>query len=296
MLPTHHFKMSAGDNLPFEIVSYKEMGKKTKALSGADYPHRHTFYEILYYTGGDGTHIIDFEPYRHTAPVVYFISPGQVHFWKLMCPLEGYALVLKEDFLLMTDSGQGKFHEFHFFHGVNDNPFLYLNKMQAAIIDTHIQSIWNEYKTAGFSRASVLRAQVHILVVQLQRMYNLNENMEDKRYRKSILVRKFVKLVSQCFIHQRSVQYYADSLSITVAHLSDTVKNITGASPGQIIRKEVVLEAKRLLAHTDLDVAEIGYRLTFEDPSYFGRFFKRETGIRPRVFREQIQREYHYSH
>ncbi|MEM8863761.1 MAG: helix-turn-helix transcriptional regulator, partial [Chloroflexota bacterium] len=56
-------------------------------------------------------------------------------------------------------------------------------------------------------------------------------------------------------------------------------------TPGQLIRQEVVLEAKRLFQHTDLTATEISYRLGFNDASYFGRFFKREVGVSPGKFR-----------
>jgi len=45
------------------------------------------------------------------------------------------------------------------------------------------------------------------------------------------------------------------------------------------------LEAKRLLAHTNLSISEIAYRLNFQDNSYFGRFFKKYVKITPEAFR-----------
>ena len=85
---------------------------------------------------------------------------------------------------------------------------------------------------------------------------------------------------------------YADQLGVTVSHLSGSVKAVTGLTPGQLIRQEVVLEAKRLFTHTDLTSAEIGHRLSFDDPSYFGRFFKRETAMTTMQFRESIAINY----
>ena len=65
-------------------------------------------------------------------------------------------------------------------------------------------------------------------------------------------------------------------------------------TPGKIINNEIALEAKRQLAYTDLTIAEICYKLNFEDPSYFSRFFRRETGMTPNVFRKHIGEKYHF--
>ena len=94
------------------------------------------------------------------------------------------------------------------------------------------------------------------------------------------------------FVHERSVEAYAKMLNVSTAHLHDTVRTTTGLTPGQIIRQEITLEAKRLLTHTKLTSAEVGYKLAFDDPAYFGRFFKREVGLSPSSFRKSIPEKY----
>jgi AraC-like DNA-binding protein len=59
-----------------------------------------------------------------------------------------------------------------------------------------------------------------------------------------------------------------------------------GISAGEVIRNRVLLEAKRLLINLDLNIAEIGYRLNFNDNSYFTKFFKKYTGQLPEEFRK----------
>jgi AraC-like DNA-binding protein len=63
------------------------------------------------------------------------------------------------------------------------------------------------------------------------------------------------------------------------------VQKKSGKSAGELIRQRVLLEAKRLLAHTKLSVSEISFKLGFEDNSYFGRFFKKYNGLTPERFR-----------
>ena len=254
-------------------------------------PHRHTFYEILYITEGDGTHFIDFEPYPLKPPAFYFISPGQVHLWQVRSTLQGRVLMFEEDFLVFPSSNISKTNEITFFHNVGEAPELHLTQDQAAKIDSLLKSIFQEYKSEGFSRASMLRAYIHILIIQLQRLHMI-DHPKQNAINESELVRRFKRLVAAHYNTEHSIQTYADDLGVSISHLNNILKSMTGYSPGQLIRHEIAMEAKRLLVHTELSISEVGYRLRFEDPSYFGRFFKRETGMNPALFREQIREKY----
>lgn len=53
------------------------------------------------------------------------------------------------------------------------------------------------------------------------------------------------------------------------------------------IKGEVVLQAKRMLVHTNLPVKQIAYKLGFEDYSYFSRIFTQTTGVSPTDFRQK---------
>ena len=64
------------------------------------------------------------------------------------------------------------------------------------------------------------------------------------------------------------------------------------AAGHEVIRQRRLLDAKRLLSHSEMSVSEIGYHLGFEDPSYFSRFFRRYERCAPAEFREQIREKY----
>jgi AraC family transcriptional activator of pobA len=286
VLPIHEFPdMEA--QAPFAIVTLGEPGSKTlDAL-----PHRHEFYAIQYVTGGKGQHVIDFYPYPLSPDTLYFISPGQVHFGRFTQPLRGSVLVFMEDFLLYPGSFTGNIYELSFFHTVGKKPLLRLNPPEAARIRSYMSAIAEEYQASAPDRIPVLRAHLYILMVHIQRLYAARYPGQNSEGGASF-VRKFKHLVSTHFALETALETYADMMNVSTGHLSNAIKALTGQSPGQIIRREIALEAKRLLAHTDLTAAEVGYRLNFDDPSYFGRFFKRTTGLSPTAFREQIRSKY----
>ncbi len=206
-------------------------------------------------------------------------------------PIEGDILIFTDDFLLLAPADYMVLDELSFFHTVEGRPTLQLNEIERLQISPLFQAIAEEFKAYNFRAASVLRAYLHILLVQIQRICATQEakaeNEQGKLAQK--LTRQFKQLITKQFVTRRSVQGYADQLGVSVNHLNKTLKAATGYTPGQLIRQEVVLEAKRLFRHTDLTATEIGYRLAFDDPSYFGRFFKREVGVSPGQFRHDMQ-------
>ena len=286
-LPLHEFRPFVDKHIPFVIGSFVQMDEMAQSAS----PHCHEFYELVYLTGGEGRHLIDFESYELEPPMFFFISPGQVHFWELLRPLEGFVMVFPEEFFIFPAFELYHAHAFAFFHNVGQAPYLCLEQRNAQTFGALVLAMEQEYNRAGLHHASVLRAYLHILIVHIQRLY-ISTDRHVHSATASSMVRQFKQLVSENFRSERSVKNYAAKIGISASHLSDTIKVVTGLSPGRIIRQEIALEAKRLLAHTQLTAAEIGYHLNFEDPAYFGRFFKRESGQSPSAFRQQIREKY----
>ena len=285
-LPMYSFRSglkATHADLPLEYLNFSDAPQLTQSSN----PHRHDFYEILYVTKGEGTHYIDFNAYPIEPYTFYFISPGQVHYWETTVPLEGDILIFTDDFLLLAPTDYMVLNELSFFHTVVGNPILKIGAADQIRIGSLYQTIAEEFKHNDFRVSSVLRAYLHILLVQIQRICETQEIEDGLQQDKTSqnLTRQFKQLISPQTGIENSVQEFAGQLGVSVNHLNKTVKATTGFTPGQLIRQEVVLEAKRLFQHTDLTATEVGYRLGFDDASYFGRFFKREVGVTPGQFR-----------
>ena len=107
--------------------------------------------------------------------------------------------------------------------------------------------------------------------------------------RKEQLMAEFIIAVGENFKQQRQVTFYADKLRITPKHLSSVVKSISGKTAGEWIENFVVMEAKVLLKKTDLPVQEIATVLSFPNQSFFGKYFKKITGVSPTQFRKNLK-------
>ncbi|MCX2475339.1 helix-turn-helix domain-containing protein [Pedobacter sp. MC2016-05] len=100
------------------------------------------------------------------------------------------------------------------------------------------------------------------------------------------LTNRFLSLVSERFKTEKRVLYYAKCLKITPRHLSQVVKQVTGRSAGEFIDDYVIKEAKLLLSLRIMNISEIAEKLSFSNPSFFGKYFKKHTGISPLLFKK----------
>ena len=105
--------------------------------------------------------------------------------------------------------------------------------------------------------------------------------------RREALVSGFLKLLMTHFTRQRSVNFYADQLFITPKYLSQVTREVTNKTAGEIIDEFIIREAKILLESPSQNVAMVTSSLGFSDQSFFGKFFKRHTGLSPSSYRSK---------
>ena len=97
-------------------------------------------------------------------------------------------------------------------------------------------------------------------------------------------MRQFEELVEENFKEMKFAKDYASKLNISEKHLNRIVKNCLNKTSSSLIQERVILEAKRMLMHSELNVTEISVALGFNESSYFIRFFKKKTGVTPMGF------------
>jgi AraC family transcriptional regulator, transcriptional activator of pobA len=96
----------------------------------------------------------------------------------------------------------------------------------------------------------------------------------------------FRDLLEMNFKTLKTVGGYAELVHFSEKRLTLATTKTLGKSPKTIIDERVMLEAKRILLHTNLSIKEIGFDLGFEDPTYFIKYFRKHTGRTPIEFRE----------
>lgn len=252
------------------------------------YPHRHDFFEVLYLLKGSGYHVIDGNKYEIKPPCIFFMSPGQAHKLELSNDIEGYIFIFASDFYLLNRSNQNSLIEFPFFYTLHqDNPpLLFENENDIRFLETLFRQSIAETKQSGDFTIELVRSILDLILTTCASRYEVNESMLNKG-KGQILVKRFFHLIEENNQKNLSLSDYARMIGITPNHLTQTVKLLTGKTSSQIIKSKQLLEIKRLLVHTNMNVSEIAYQLNFEDQSYFTKFFRRETGITPLQYRTE---------
>lgn len=102
------------------------------------------------------------------------------------------------------------------------------------------------------------------------------------------LTMEFKKLINYHITKHKSVTFYAEKLNVSTNHLNKSVKTTLGRSASELIDEMLILEVKILMQKNNLSVSEIAFETGFQDVSYFGRFFKKQTGYTPTEYRKMI--------
>ena len=113
------------------------------------------------------------------------------------------------------------------------------------------------------------------------------EGQNNSRNRAAEYFKQFTHLLGEHFREERSVGFYARQLCITPKYLTTLIKRISGQSVSEWIDNYVILEAKTLLKYSTMSIQEIAYYLNFPNQSFFGSYFKRNTGMSPSQYKAQ---------
>lgn len=249
-------------------------------------PHRHTFYHLVLFTKGKGSHTIDFQTYPVRPYQIYFMAPGQVHSWQFKSAVDGYVIHFNAELFSTFLQRADHIQQFEFFSGDSDrsvhNLPSNLHEKVHSLFASILQEMEERQRSLDMIRVLLLELFIHVdRCCVRQRTKNIPQQ-------KLITLNHFKQLVDKNFRLLKLPKEYAELMYITPNHLNALCQDVLGKSAGEVIRDRVVLEAKRLLTNADMGVSEVAYELNFQDNSYFTRFFRKSTGLTPEEFRKKL--------
>ncbi|WP_128414843.1 AraC family transcriptional regulator [Flavobacterium sp. Root186] len=247
-------------------------------------PHRDNHCQLMLALNGAFKLNIDFENVEFSAPALLCIFPEEVHHIIEVKDPKGWmisfdpSLVSKEIVQLLENK--------------IDNPFLLQREsnfcQQLVILMGLIEKVQLE-STNNYTQKSIhslLNALLSLIAGELDPNLSVDKEKENR----SIIIKEtFIKLTKEHFKTWKQPAQYASALSISVAHLNDTVKLLTGSPVSVHIQEASIMEAKRLLYFTDKSVKEIAYEVGYDEPVYFGKLFKKITNLTPLEFRKKFR-------
>lgn len=232
-------------------------------------------FQVLCLLSGSAEATVDDEQFVVGDASALIIPPGTVHAFHFQPGTHGYVLTIAEPVL--------------FAQGFPHPHFMALPKDVALRLGRVLEEINMEFSWPQPERAQMLELLVRTALLLLARQQELEQGVEERPVH-SDLFERFRRLVEEHFAEQWPVDRYADTLNITSAKLNRLCRSISGKSAFELMQERLLLEARRRLVYVNVPVALLAYELGFQDPAYFCRFFKKQTGLRPTEYRKQRQK------
>jgi AraC family transcriptional activator of pobA len=286
LYPTFDIHNLDANKLSDEILNVDRFGDYLSKNPHLKVPHKHSFYHLLYFTKGSGSHTVDFESFPVKEGMIYFMRPGQVHNWNFKGAVDGYIINFSPLFFNRYGMSDGVPGQFSFFVGNATNQVKNLNAETRAVVEGLFERILLE-KAAQQQQGPLMIAALMIeLFIAVQRSAEAEKVATVQPNYNNVILRDFQLLVEQHFRELKLPKDYAALLFIRPARLNAICKEWTDQSAGEVIRNRILLEAKRLLVNFELSISYIALELNFPDASYFVKFFKKYVGSTPDVFRK----------
>jgi len=248
-------------------------------------PFKKDFYFISFVTNAGKTAIqYDHNSESELDSFLVFQSPGHIYSWHRDKKVKGYLIYFKRDcFSFFRPDFE---NEFPFFNVLQTN-FFRINRKTFQKYEPHFMEVFDSYYSNSTNHYQIAALKCLALLYELKDFTIASQQWQSGfSTPNQVLLQKYVQLVNNYYLEKRTVEEYADLLSITAHHLSQAIKQASEKNALSFINDRLVSEAKTLIRHTDFDIAEIGYQLNFSDPANFGKFFKKHVAITPLEFRK----------
>ena len=262
--------------LAVEVLDAAELRRRVGAVPGRGY-ERADFLSIVFVRAGAYVHTVDFEVHECHAGSCLAIRPGQVHRFGPPADWAGWILIAGSP---------------HVPHRATELPqHVRLDAPATAAVAELFARITTD------SQLPLDRAELDELLALHTRVLAMRMGFGDAAHRCTPLIdpdalaraREFRAAVEAEHHRWHQVGPYARHLGLSPKSIDRACRAVGATTAKRVITERIILEAKRLAAHSDLPVAAIGHRLGFDEPTNFVKYFRRETGTTPARFRAELR-------
>jgi AraC-like DNA-binding protein len=252
--------------------------------STSDHPFKIDVTAVVICMKGTIEGFVNLKPFKAVAPCFIVLLPDQILERKSISRnFSGHMMIMSKKF---TDNLLPNAQEqLPLFLSVRNKPVIELNKESME----GMTSYYNMLKRIVRVKENPYRLEVarHLTLAYFYGigfvLHNTDTQKKSTHYEK--LVEKFMHLVQTHYKQERSLEFYANKLHLTPKHIAKVIKETTNKTANDWIDEHVILEAKALLKSTNMTSQQISDELNFSDQSFFGKYFKRITGVSPREYK-----------
>ncbi len=246
-------------------------------------PGRKDFFEIVWLKNEDPLHDTKNENFEIKGDWIYLIPPYRVHQLN-KAGKNGELLSFKRE-VLEEDDKEFLLDIFKIFNVQGEFSCLRLEKEAAADLGSVFQLLNNEYQKTADDLV-IVKAILKVFLLKLIKVKEQEFTGHDIHQKR---VYEFLMLLESNYLQVRNTDFYAGKLGISSKRLNQILKDKLDKTGMELIHDRIILEAKRMIIHSEQTIKEIAYELGFSDRPYFSRFFKKQTGQTPDEFQKQTR-------
>ncbi|MBF6213106.1 helix-turn-helix transcriptional regulator [Nocardia puris] len=264
-----------------EVITLRELRERAhpRQLSA---PQRLSFHLLVAVSEGAVAHVVDFETHRLVPGTWLWVRPEQVHQWGDVSAAEGVAVLFEPEFPDPATVSAAELDDR--FAAALFRPEPAEHTLLRTTAPLLASSAAAPGPLPGDAHAMALRGLLAALLLRLRFAAPTRAEGEPND-----TFRRFRDAVEAGFRHSHRVADYAHRLGYSPRTLSRATAAATGVSAKEFIDRRVLLEAKRVLAHTDRTSAQVATALGFDSPTNFTKFFRHRTGRTPIAFRASLR-------
>lgn len=270
----------------FEVVGIGQLYKSF--ANELTTPHRTGFYHILWFQKGSSTHLVDFNPVKIKPNTILFLNKDTVQRFEEKGNFDGKAILFTDSFFCKTEADTKFLRSSILFNDLFSVSQLQLQKSSTIFSDLFQQMETELTNTKDNHQADILQNLLHNFLLHSDRERRKQNFTEVKKSADLDYVMLFKDLLENQFRKQKMVSNYAGQLRVTEKRLNQATSKVLDKSPKQMIDERIMLETKRLLAHTNESVKEIGFEMGFDEPTNFIKYFRKHHNSTPVEFRESF--------
>ena len=154
-------------------------------------------------------------------------------------------------------------------------------KSEVQQLQTLIQLLKEEFNNDSASFL-ILKSLLKVLLLHLIRYQEIDFSTQDLNQKR---VFQFLELMEKNFLTETNSHFYAREIGISLKRLNQILKEKLNLTARQVIQQRQITEAKRQLVKSKISTKELAYELGFSSISSFSRFFKKNVGVTPSVYK-----------
>ena len=249
-------------------------------------PYRNTANECILLTNGSITRSLGLDSFKVNKNSVFFLPAGQITTVEsASADAKGFYCHFDASVLIKKFINLHLMNEFSFLRTVI-NPVIELPKSVVSNLSFLFRRLSDEHQKNN--NEDLIQSYLLTILLEIKPHFQTRHTQEISPA--IYLTDRFKELIAANYKTNAFVSHYAEILNVSPNHLTKSVTAITGKTPTQLIDELLMLEAKVLLYQSQLSISEISYELGINDPSYFGRMFKKYTDKTPSEFRKQFDK------